>query len=130
MKDIVMLGASQLVAGFRQRTLSPVEVMGAVLDQVTRLDSVVNAFCAIDEEGAMSAASDAERRWMQGEPCGPLDGVPVSVKDLVAVAGFPTRHGSWTSSPQREGEDAPAVARLRRAGAIRPYLLPSLASAS
>lgn len=118
MKDIVMLSASQMVAGFRQRSLSPVEVMCAVLDRVTRLDPVINAFCAIDEERAMSAAGDAERRWMLGEPCGPLDGVPVSVKDLVAVAGFPTRHGSWTSSPERESEDAPAVARLRRAGAI------------
>lgn len=55
---------------------------------------------------------------MRGEPCGPLDGVPVSVKDLVAVAGLPTRHGSWTASPDRESVDAPAVARLRRAGAI------------
>ncbi|CAB3786369.1 amidase family protein [Paraburkholderia fynbosensis] len=118
MSEIVTLGASQLTAGFRQRTLSPVEVMCAVLDRVTKLDPVVNAFCALDEEGAMSAASEAERRWMRGEPCGPLDGVPVSVKDLVAVAGLPTRHGSWTTSPDREMADAPAVARLRRAGAI------------
>lgn len=118
MNEIVMLSAGQLVAGFRQRSLSPVEIMCAVLDQVTKLDPVVNAFCALDEERAMSAASDAERRWMRGEPCGPLDGVPVSVKDLVAVAGLPTRHGSRTASPDRESADAPAVARLRRAGAI------------
>ncbi|CAN7452911.1 amidase family protein [Caballeronia sp. LjRoot34] len=118
MNDLLTLSATQLVAGFRQRSLSPVEVMCAVLDGVTKLDPVVNAFCALDEEGAMSAASDAERRWGRGEPCGPLDGVPVSVKDLVAVAGFPTRHGSWTSSPERESEDALAVARLRLAGAI------------
>ncbi|AJW98228.1 amidase family protein [Burkholderia gladioli pv. gladioli] len=118
MSEIVMLGANQMVVGFRQRTLSPVEVMCAVLDRITKLDPVVNAFCALDEEGAMSAAGEAERRWMRGEPCGPLDGVPVSVKDLVAVAGLPTRHGSWTTSPDREDADAPAVARLRRAGAI------------
>lgn len=118
MSEIVMLSTAQLVTGFRQRSLSPVEVMCAALDRVTKLDPVVNAFCALDEEGAMSAASDAERRWMRGEPCGPLDGVPVSVKDLVAVAGLPTRHGSWTASPERESADAPAVARLRRAGAI------------
>lgn len=118
MNEIVMLSAAQLVAGFRQRSLSPVEVMCAVLDRVTKLDPVVNAFCALDEEGAMSAAGEAERRWMSGEPCGPLDGVPVSVKDLVAVAGLPTRQGSWTASPDRESADAPAVARLRRAGAI------------
>lgn len=118
MNEIVMLSASQLIAGFRQRTLSPVEVMCAVLDRVTKLDPVVNAFCALDEEGAMSAASEAEGRWMRGEPCGPLDGIPVSVKDLVAVSGLPTRHGSRTTSPDRENADAPAVARLRRAGAI------------
>lgn len=118
MSEIVMLSASQLVAGFRQRTLSPVEVMCAVLDRITKLDPVVNAFCALDEEGAMSAAGEAERRWMRGEPRGPLDGVPVSVKDLVAVAGLPTRQGSWTASPDRENADAPAVARLRRAGGI------------
>ncbi|MEX3916434.1 amidase family protein [Paraburkholderia sp. BR10872] len=120
MNEIFMLSASQLTAGFRQRALSPVEVMCAVLDRVTKLDPVVNAICALDEDGAMSAAGEAERRWMRGEPCGPLDGVPVSVKDLVAVAGLPTRHGSWTASPERENADAPAVARLRRAGAI-PY---------
>ncbi|MDN8068953.1 MULTISPECIES: amidase family protein [Burkholderia cepacia complex] len=118
MSEIVMLSAAQLVAGFRQCTLSPVEVMCEVLDRITKLDPVVNAFCALDEEGAMSAAGEAERRWMRGEPCGPLDGVPVSVKDLVAVAGLPTRQGSWTASPDRESADAPAVARLRRAGAI------------
>lgn len=118
MSEILTLNAAQLVTGFRQRSLSPVEVMCAVLDRVTKLDPVVNAFCALDEEGAMSAAGEAERRWMRGEPCGPLDGVPVSVKDLVAVAGLPTRHGSWTASPDRENADAPAVARLRRAGAI------------
>ncbi|RKF48915.1 amidase family protein [Paraburkholderia fungorum] len=118
MKEIFMLSAAQLVAGFQQRSLSPVEVMCAVLDRVTKLDPVVNAFCALDEEGAMSAAGEAERRWMRGKPCGPLDGVPVSVKDLVVVAGLPTRHGSWTTSPDRENADAPAVARLRYAGAI------------
>ncbi|MFM0758295.1 amidase family protein [Paraburkholderia strydomiana] len=118
MSEIVMLSAAQLVAGFRQRTLSPVEVMCAVLDRITKLDPLVNAFCAVDEEAAMSAAAEADRRWMRGDPCGPLDGVPVSVKDLVAVAGLPTRHGSWTASRDRESADSPAVARLRRAGAI------------
>jgi aspartyl-tRNA(Asn)/glutamyl-tRNA(Gln) amidotransferase subunit A len=118
MSEIITLSVEQMVAGFRQRSLSPVEVMCAVLDRVAKLDPVVNAFCALDEERAMSAAGEAERRWMRGEPRGPLDGVPVSVKDLLAVAGLPTRHGSRTASPEREHADAPAVARLRGAGAI------------
>ncbi|SEA60320.1 amidase family protein [Paraburkholderia sartisoli] len=118
MDGVAMLDASQLIAHFRQHTLSPVEVMCAVLDWVTKLDPVVNGLCGLDEEGALLAAHESERRWRRGTPCGLLDGVPVSVKDLVAVAGLPTRHGSWTSSPQRENADAPAVARLRESGAI------------
>lgn len=118
MDDPGMLTVGQLVAGFRQHRLSPVEVTCAVLDRITKLDPAVNAFCAVDEERALSAAADSERRWLRREPCGPLDGVPVSVKDLVAVGGLPTRHGSCTSSPEREYADAPAVARLRRAGAV------------
>ncbi|CAB3782257.1 Acylamidase [Pararobbsia alpina] len=113
-----MLNAAQLVASFRRHTLSPVEVMCAVLDRATRLDPRVNGLCGIDEEGALTAACEAEERWAKRSPCGPLDGVPVSVKDLVAVRGMPTRYGSLTARADLEHTDAPAVARLRQAGAI------------
>ena len=118
MSDIEMLTTNQLVAGFRRLTLSPVEVMCAVLDRATRLDTRVNCLCGIDEEGALTAAREAEDRWARRSPCGPLDGVPVSVKDLVAVRGMPTRYGSFTASADVEDFDAPAVAHLRQAGAI------------
>lgn len=118
MNDVELLDVSQLVAGFRRRALSPVEVMCAVLDRATRLDSHVNAFCWLDEAGALAAARESARRWANGAPCGVLDGVPVSVKDLIAVRGMPTRYGSLTSSINPESGDAPAVAQLRRAGAI------------
>jgi len=118
MNDIGMLSASELVAGFRRLALSPVEVMCAVLDQVTRMDPRVNCLCGIDEEGALTAAREAEDRWARRSPCGVLDGVPVSVKDLVAVRGMPTRYGSFTTSADAEDFDAPAVAHLRQAGAI------------
>jgi aspartyl-tRNA(Asn)/glutamyl-tRNA(Gln) amidotransferase subunit A len=113
-----MLSATQLVASFRRRILSPVEVMSAVLDRAMRLDPRVNGLCGIDEEGALAAACAAEDRWAKRSPCGPLDGVPVSVKDLVAVRGMPTRYGSLTAAADVEHADAPAVARLRQAGAI------------
>lgn len=118
MNDIGMLSASELVAGFRRLALSPVEVMCAVLDQVTRMDPRVNCLCGIDEEGALTAAREAEDRWARRSPCGVLDGVPVSVKDLVAVRGMPTRYGSFTTSAAAEDFDAPAVAHLRQAGSI------------
>ena len=118
MNDVAMLDALQLLSHFRQRTLSPLEVMRAVLEKISRLNPVVNSVCALDEEVALSAARESERRWMRGAPRGMLDGVPVSVKDLIAVAGFPPRHGSKTSAAPSERADAPAVARLRSAGAI------------
>jgi aspartyl-tRNA(Asn)/glutamyl-tRNA(Gln) amidotransferase subunit A len=118
MNDMPMLGASQMVAGYRRHDFSPVEVMCAVLDRVTRLDPAVNSLCALDEDQALAAARESERRWMRAEPSGLLDGVPVSVKDLVATQGLPTRHGSLTSSSEPADEDAPAVARLRQSGAI------------
>jgi aspartyl-tRNA(Asn)/glutamyl-tRNA(Gln) amidotransferase subunit A len=118
MNDLIMMSASELVAGFRHRQLSPVDVISAVLDQVSRLDPVVNGLCGLDGDLAISAARASERRWMLGDTYGLLDGVPVTVKDLVAVQGLPTRYGSLTSSPDPAGEDAPAVARLRQAGAI------------
>ncbi|KVG60128.1 amidase family protein [Burkholderia territorii] len=118
MNDVLKLNADQLMAAYRCRALSPVEVMCAVLDWSARINSIVNGVCGLDEDSALAAARESERRWMRNEPCGLLDGVPVSVKDLVAVRGLPTRYGSRTSASAPATEDAPAVARLRQAGAL------------
>lgn len=118
MKDILTLDVEQLLARFEHRTLSPVELLRAVLNRMTQIDSLVNAVCALDEDRALTAARESERRWRRASPRGPLDGIPVSVKDLVDVAGMPTRYGSMTTSERAADADAPAVARLRGAGAI------------
>ncbi|PXX23094.1 MULTISPECIES: amidase family protein [Burkholderia] len=118
MDDLLSMSGSQLIAAFRRRALSPVEVMAVVLDHATQFNRQVNCLCCIDEEGALATARESEQRWMRNEPCGLLDGVPVSVKDLVAVRGMPTRYGSLVSSAGAEQEDAPAVRRLRHAGAL------------
>ena len=118
MNEIRFLTARELVQHYRDRLLSPVEVMHEVLESIAGLDPVVNCLCAVDGTQALAAARGSERRWKRGSPCGPLDGVPVSVKDLVSVRGQPTRYGSVTSSPEPESADAPAVARLRSAGAL------------
>src|SRR5437867_1122342 len=64
-------------------------------------------------------AEDSERRWMEGAPLSPLDGVPVAIKDLLLTKGWPTRRGTLTVDPKGPWtEDAPTVARLREAGAV------------
>ena len=67
----------------------------------------------------LAAARASEERWQRGEPVGRLDGVPVTIKDLILMRGFPTLRGSRLVDPGQEwSEDAPATARLREAGAV------------
>lgn len=111
--------AVDMVAAFRDRTLSPVETTRAALDRIRQLDPAVNAFCLVDEQRAQDAAVAAERRWTAGKPCGLLDGVPVAVKDLLLTRGWPTLRGSLAIDPHQDwGEDSPSVARLRAHGAV------------
>lgn len=119
MNELLEMSASELVLAYRGKALSPVELMRTVLEQVHSLDPQLNAFRVVDEEAALQDATASERRWLQGTPCGPLDGVPVSVKDMVATRGMSTLFGSCTLPPRHLAElDAPCVELLRRAGAV------------
>lgn len=100
------------------RKTSPVEITAAVLRRIEALEPRLNAFVALDAERAMAAARAAERAVMAGAPLGPLHGVPVTIKDVQAVQGLPTRRGARVSDATAAETDAPSVARLREAGAI------------
>jgi aspartyl-tRNA(Asn)/glutamyl-tRNA(Gln) amidotransferase subunit A len=113
------MNAAELSAAFEARDLSPVEVTEACLGRIEALDSSINSFCHIDVHAAETMAEESEKRWLQGEPLSPLDGVPVAIKDLLVTKGWPTRRGSLTIDPKGPWtEDAPSVARLREAGAV------------
>ena len=117
--DPAMLSAAELRRLYRTRKLSPVETTRAVLDRIERFDPDVNAFCLVDRERALAAAGDSEARWHKGAPCGLLDGVPATIKDLVLTRDWPTLRGSLAiARDQPWAEDAPATARLREHGAI------------
>ena len=119
MSDPCELGAAALVERYRDGSLSPVEATRAILGRIERLNPVLNAFCLVDAKSALAAAAASEARWRSNEPLGALDGVPVSVKDVILARGWPTRRGSKTVDPKGPWEDdAPAVARLREAGAV------------
>jgi aspartyl-tRNA(Asn)/glutamyl-tRNA(Gln) amidotransferase subunit A len=118
-ESIHSLSAEILRERYARGDLSPVEVTEAIIDRAQRLDNDINAFVVIDPEGARQQARAAAERWQRGEPASPLDGIPVSIKDLVAVSGFATRCGSRTVDPDTvSNEDSPVVARLREAGAV------------
>ncbi|RZI87845.1 MAG: amidase, partial [Pseudomonas sp.] len=90
--------AVELLDLYQLRQLSPLEVIDDVLTRIDQHNPAVNAYCHVDAEGARAAARASEQRWQRGEPCGRLDGLPTSIKDLTLTRGMPTRKGSLTSS--------------------------------
>lgn len=119
MTELWQWNAPRLSKAFAAREASPVEVARALLARIARLDKRTNAFCLVDEEATIDQARSAEARWMNKAPLSPLDGVPVAVKDVLLTRGWPTLRGSRTIDPtQSWDDDAPAVARLREAGAV------------
>jgi aspartyl-tRNA(Asn)/glutamyl-tRNA(Gln) amidotransferase subunit A len=119
MTDLTAFTAGRLLDGYRKGEFGPVEATRAALERAERIQPEVNAFVRLLPEEALAQARAAEERWRRGEPAGPLDGVPVTVKDILLLAGHPTLRGSKTvAAAGRWDEDAPAVARLRETGAV------------
>lgn len=118
MTEIRSLDGAALLAAYRTRRLSPREVVADALARIARHDPAVNAFILVDGEAALAAAAASEARWAAGMPRGPLDGLPMTIKDNIAWAGHPMRRGSRTTPETRLAENAPPVDRLLEAGAI------------
>ena len=118
-QDLALMSAVDLLAQYRAKKLSPVEAVKAALQRIGRLNPRFNAFCLVDEAAALASAAASEARWMKGQPIGLVDGVPVTVKDLLVAKGWPTLRGSKAVDPKQAwDEDAPCVARLREEGAV------------
>ncbi|MEV7786991.1 amidase [Streptomyces sp. NPDC088106] len=120
MSELTGLTAVRLLDGYRGGEFGPVEVTRAALERAGAIQPEVNAFVRLLAEDALERAAASEERWRRGEPCGLLDGVPVTVKDILLLRGAPTLKGSRTVDPAagRWDEDAPSVARLREHGAV------------
>ncbi|MGW2331248.1 amidase [Streptomyces sp. NPDC001700] len=119
MTDLHDLTAVQLLERYGSGDLSPVEATRAALDRIEQIQPRVNAYSRVDHEEALRQAEESAERWRRGEPAGLLDGVPVSVKDILLMRGGPTLRGSRTVRTDGPwDEDAPAVARMRDHGAV------------
>ncbi|MFQ3787548.1 amidase [Halomonas sp. A29] len=117
--DLATLTASQALALFRRKALSPVELTEDCLARIERHQPRLNAFAHVAGEQALEAARASESRWLAGTPCGPLDGIPTTIKDLTQTRGMPTRLGSSTSDTDGPWDtDAPVSRHLRNAGAV------------
>ena len=116
--DPCFMPAEELVRRIAEREVSPVEVVKNALARLDETEPILNAFVFRDDENALRAASEAERRVLAGGGVPPLLGLPVSVKDLIEVAGMPCTYGSLSLRDNCPTADAPSVARVRAAGAI------------
>jgi aspartyl-tRNA(Asn)/glutamyl-tRNA(Gln) amidotransferase subunit A len=118
MTTIASLSAAELGPLYASGKLSPVEVAKDALDRVERFEPEINAFVVRDAKVTLEMAEASQARWLKGAALGPLDGVPVTIKDNIAIAGWPMRRGSAVSSDAPWKDDAPAAARLREAGTV------------
>lgn len=107
-----------IASAVRSRRVSAMEVLEDALDRIATLDGQLNAFCTLDIEGARAQATEVDRRIACGEQVGPLAGVPVGVKDLIATRGLLTTYGSRLYRRHVPSEDDVVVERLRGAGAV------------
>ena len=113
------LTAVDALARFGEGSLSPETLIDDCLARITRDNPKVNAFTCVNEVEARRLAAASAQRWQAGTPLGPLDGIPVTIKDLTLTKDLPTRLGSTTTSPDGPWEvDAPISRHLRNAGAI------------
>ena len=112
------LSATDMIAGFRARQFSPSDVFDDLLAHIALWEPHIKALYAFDPDGARAAAKASTERWQQGEPIGPLDGVPVTIKDNIATKGIAIPLGTVTTKLVPAEADAPPAARLREAGAI------------
>ena len=117
MTELVRLSARQLLAGYRAREVSPVEVVDALAARIEELNPLLGAFTTLCLERAREEARAAEEAYRRGE-AGALAGVPFAVKDLFDSAGIRTTYGSPMFAEHVPAADATAVRRAREAGAI------------
>jgi aspartyl-tRNA(Asn)/glutamyl-tRNA(Gln) amidotransferase subunit A len=118
MNPIHGLTAQALSSAYRAKQLSPVEVTRAALARIATWDTKINAMYVVGEAGALAQAAASEARWRGGAPLSALDGVPITIKDNIAVKGFATPVGTAAGDITLAADDAPPSARVREAGCV------------
>jgi aspartyl-tRNA(Asn)/glutamyl-tRNA(Gln) amidotransferase subunit A len=116
--DAADLTAGQLLEAYAAGTLSPVEALQAVHARIDAVEDTIQALYAPDPEAAEREAAASASRWRAGTPCGPLDGVPVTLKENVPTVGTPVPGGTAATELTPATVDGPPAARSRAAGAV------------
>lgn len=117
--ELIGMSLAELADAYGRRSLSPVEVVNDVITHAEAVNGSINALFCLRGEQAIASARQSEARWKAKTALGPLDGVPMTVKDSVAMVGWPYFHGIGAnrSLPPSNYDSPPAIA-LREAGAV------------
>ncbi|QND49198.1 amidase [Rhizobium lusitanum] len=118
MTETTDLSIRQLLEKFSAKSLSPSEYWLALETHIAAWEPTIAALYAYDPEDARKQASASTERWAKGAPLGPLDGIPVTLKELIATKGQPVPLGTAAVELVPAAEDAPIAARMREDGAV------------
>ena len=118
MNDLLKLTIRELLSLYAAKKLSPSEYWLAVEERVAAFEPHVQALYLYDPESARAQAAASTERWTEGETLGVLDGIPVTLKELIATRGQPVPLGTAAVELVPAAEDAPIAARLREGGAV------------
>jgi Asp-tRNA(Asn)/Glu-tRNA(Gln) amidotransferase A subunit family amidase len=116
--ELALMGAAEAAAAIRDGVITSEELVRGCLQQIDRLEEQVQAWAFIDPELALNQAQDADQALQQGQPLGPLHGVPVGIKDILDTKDMPTEDGTVLHAGRQPNKDATVVSRLREAGAV------------
>ncbi|MBH17738.1 MAG: hypothetical protein CL488_05945 [Acidobacteria bacterium] len=116
--ELCLRTIAELAPQVKKGAISALELTDACLEQITKREADLNAFIAVDRDGARATANRADDEIAAGQYRGPLHGIPISVKDMVAVAGLPTTAASRVRPTTPAQHDATIVANLKAAGAV------------
>lgn len=117
-EELLYKSAVDLITAYRTRELSPVEVTQVIIEHIEETNPTLNAFAQFTPERARSDALLAEATWGAGDGSRSLLGVPITIKDTVAMRDFPARSGSLTTVNATSKQDAPVARRLVEAGSV------------
>lgn len=118
--DLVSLSAARLAVGYAQGEFTPVDVLEAVSARIDAVEPQIHAFYVREDEVARAAAAQSAARWAAGRPIGPLDGVPITLKENIATRGTPMPSGTAAlANAPAQTVDAPAAESMSAAGAVR-----------
>src|SRR6516162_10348171 len=112
------LSISEAAAELRSGIITPTELVAETIERIDQLDSDIKAFVTVMRDQAYDEAEKAENEQRTGLFRSPLHGIPIAIKDLIAVKGVPMTAGSKVLAEYVPQEDATVVEQLRRAGAV------------